>query len=56
MTIMNPCRECIVKVVCSDRCPACQDFWDTRRFVSEWLVRIGWAVSGGGLLLSCIGV
>lgn len=30
MQILNPCRECIVKAMCQIRCPARQDFWDTR--------------------------
>ena len=36
MVIMDPCRQCIVKVVCSERCPASQEFWVTRRTASEW--------------------
>jgi len=30
MHILNPCRKCIVKAMCRIRCPARQDFWDTR--------------------------
>jgi len=30
MQILNPCRKCIVRAICRIRCPARQDFWDTR--------------------------
>ncbi len=52
MKIVNPCRKCIVKVVCSERCPASQDFWDTRLFASEWFAKIGIVFSLIGLSLS----
>ena len=54
MVIMDPCRKCLVKVVCSERCPASQDFWDTRRTASEWFSKIAIVVSLIGLSLSII--
>jgi len=30
MTLFNPCRKCIVRPMCRQRCHSRQDYWDTR--------------------------
>jgi hypothetical protein len=29
MTILNPCRKCLVKPICRYRCDKRQNYWDT---------------------------
>lgn len=46
MQILNPCRKCILKSICTARCEEKQKFWDIRVEIFEWIERI--------LLVSCV--
>ena len=47
MQFRNPCKLCIIRPICRVRCPARQDFWDTRANITE-------VVSRGLIALSLI--
>jgi hypothetical protein len=40
MTIINPCKKCLVNVMCQYRCNKRQDYWDTRYNFFKYLTKI----------------
>lgn len=41
MQILNPCKKCLVKMMCRTRCPEMQDFWNTREKFFDRLGKLG---------------
>ena len=40
MQFKNPCKKCIVKTVCKERCYYEQDYWETRLFIITLTIKI----------------
>lgn len=40
MLIRDPCKRCVVRACCKERCHKRQDYWDTRVKISDIAVKL----------------
>lgn len=49
MKIFDPCKKCLVKSMCRERCESRQSYWDTRSEIVDWFIAISISMSVVGV-------